>query len=242
MIAVTTNYLPVELVFNPRWWHLNYGISFDMDFFFNADKRIESERLIENTLYERYGEYGFGLKLDKPIPVAGSRHVAGGFIVPALFGCEVRFSEDAAPWVVPANMTDVQVKQLEVPDIVSSWPFKQLVHLMDKLEEDFGYVLGDFNTGGVLNVALDLRGQQLYIDFFEHPDLVHHLFRVITKTIVRVARYVHSRTGSTSVSENRMITHIDPGIFLHGNCSVMQISPLAYRNFLIPYEKSAHWE
>jgi uroporphyrinogen-III decarboxylase len=237
-MAMTTSLLPIGLVFNPRWWCLNYGISFDVDFFFNADIRIESERLMEKALYERYGEYGFGLELDKPIPVAGSRHIAGGFLVPALFGCEVRFSEDAAPWVVPANMTDEQVKQLKVPDIASSWPFKQLIQLLDKLEEKFGYVLGDFNTGGILNVALDLRGQQLYLDFYQQPDLVHRLFRVISETIVRIAQYVHSRTGSTSISVNRMISHFDTSIFLHGNCAVTQISPSTYENFLLPCEKS----
>lgn len=229
--------LPLDLIFNPRWWYINYDISFEADFFFNADIRVESEHLMEKALYDRYGEYGFGSKQYVHIPVAGSRHVAGGFLVSALFGCEVRFSSDAAPWILSANMTDMQVKRLKAPDIFRCWPLKQIIQLMDKLEERFGYILGDFNTGGVLNTALDLRGQQLYLDFYEQPDLVHHLFRVISETMVRVAQYIRSRTGSCSISVNRTITHVDPSIFLHGNCAVMQVSPLTYQKFLLPYER-----
>ena len=107
---------------------------------------------------------------------------------------------------------------------------------MDALEREFGYVVGDFDTDGILNTALHLRGQQLFMDFFENPDLVHHLFDVLAKTIVRVVKYVKSRTGTSAVATNRSILAVDPEIYLHSNCSVQMVSPKTFEEFLLPYE------
>jgi hypothetical protein len=87
-----------------------------------------------------------------------------------------------------------------------------------------------------LNTALQLRGQQLYLDMLEDEGLVEHLFGVIAETQIAVAEYVRARTGTASVAVNRSILNVDPRIYVHGNCSVQMISPALYRERLLPWE------
>jgi uroporphyrinogen-III decarboxylase len=87
-----------------------------------------------------------------------------------------------------------------------------------------------------LNSALLLRGQQLFVDFYEDPDLVHHLFSVLTETYLQVAAYLRRRTGSAAIATNRSILNVDASIYLHSNCPVQMISPAIYEKFLLPYE------
>jgi len=62
------------------------------------------------------------------------------------------------------------------------------------------------------------------------------LFDLIAELIIQVAGYVRQRTGTCSVSVNRMVYHVDPSLFLHANCTVQMISPDIYRQMLLPVE------
>jgi uroporphyrinogen-III decarboxylase len=67
--------------------------------------------------------------------------------------------------------------------------------------------------------------------------MVHYLFDVIARTIYLLASYVRGRTGTTSISLNRIVAGIDPALNLHSNCSVQMISKATYEEFLLPYER-----
>jgi len=186
------DHIPVEAIFMPNWWFRNYGISYDRAFYLDRETRIQNDVVMRQAMYERFG---LGEPRPEPRPIIGSMHVAGGFVLPALFGVEIRFAEDKAPWPVPSNLDRERILGLQVPDIEQTWPIDCLIADMDALEDDFGYVVGDFDTDGILNTALHLRGQQLFADFYQDPDLVNHLFNVLAKTYVIVASYLKSRTG-----------------------------------------------
>jgi hypothetical protein len=226
--------IPVGIVFNPNWWNQNYGIVFDETFYFDLPARIRKDVIMRRTLYERFG---IGDSDPKPRPIVGSMHVAGGFVLPALFGVEIRFAAGQAPWPLPANLGAAEVLALRAPDFRRTWPMRDWIADMDALDREFGCVLGDFDTDGILNTALQIRGQDLYTDMIENPKMAHHLFSVITETQAQVAEYVASRTGTSSVSTNRSILNVKPGIYLHSNCSVCMISPRLYREALLPHER-----
>ena len=42
----------------PEWWNRQDGIVFDADFYFHPLKRVESEQIMEEILYDRYGKCG----------------------------------------------------------------------------------------------------------------------------------------------------------------------------------------
>jgi uroporphyrinogen-III decarboxylase len=184
-----------------------------------------------------HGRFGLGEADPQPRPIVGSRHVAGGFVVPALLGVEIRFSGNQAPWNVPRNLSRDEALRLRVPDIASTWPINEWIALMDGLEKEYGRLIGDYNTGGLINTALELRGNDFFLDLLEDPELTDHLFAVIAETQVRVANYVRSRTGASSVSVNRGILHADPSIYLHASCSVQMISPSLYERAILPHER-----
>lgn len=167
--------LPVEIIFNPRWWNKNCNITFDRDFFFNPVRRVNDERKMRTYLYERFGDIGLGEKSSGEKPVIGPVHLAAGFIVSQLLGCEIRYNESDPPDVIAANMTDQEIMRLEAPDIYKVEPIRELINMMNELEDRYGYIEGDVDWSGVQNIALDLRGQQLFIDYFENHELVEHL-------------------------------------------------------------------
>lgn len=230
-------FLPVEIVFHPSWWHRHYGITFDEAFFFDPVKRVESERVMRAALHARFGDVGLGEANAAPRPVIGPVHLAAGFLPSVVLGCEIRYYADASPEVISANLTDAQVMALEVPDLETNPAFRKLIALMDTLEAQYGFVEGDVNWEGVQNVALNLRGQQLFIDYYENPALARRLLDVCARTIEAMVQYIRRRTGTTSVAVNRIVGAVEPRISLHSNCTVAMISARTYREYLLAYDQ-----
>jgi uroporphyrinogen-III decarboxylase len=225
--------IPVEVIFNPNWWFRHYGISFNRSFYLDKTTRILNDLVMRRGMFERFGLGGTD---PQPRPVIGSMYVAGGFILPALYVVEIRFAENEAPTPIPLDLSPEEIFALKAPEIERTWPMDVLITNMDDLEAEYGYVVGDLDTDGVLNTALQLRGMQLFTDFIKNPDLVQHLFSLIAETTLAVARIIKQRTGSCAISTNRSILNVDPQIYLHSNCSVQMISPATYEKFLFPYE------
>jgi len=225
--------IPVEVIFNPNWWNRNYCISFDKPFYFDKKQRIENDVLMRQALYERFG---MGEANPQPRPIIGSEHVAGGFVVPALLGVSIGFSPAEAPWPSALNLGREEIMALKVPKLESTWPMDTLIAQMDELEKEFGRVVGDLNTSGILNTALELRGHQVFMDMMEDPELIEHLFTVVAETQASVAEYVRSRTGTNSLSTNRSIVNFDPATYLASNCAVQMISPALYEKSLLRFE------
>jgi hypothetical protein len=192
---------------------------------------------MRRVLYQRYGELGLGEADPQPRPVIGSIYVAGGFVIPALLGAEIRFAPDAAPQPLPVHLKPEQIDGLEKPDFRQTWPMIELIAQMDILEAEWGYLTGDLNTDGLLNAAYHLYGADLFADFYNAPQRVQRLLEMIAGLIVDVSEYVRQRTGSCSIAVNRMVERINPYLFLHANCSVPMISPRSYRDIQLPIEQ-----
>lgn len=230
-------FIPIELVFNPNWWHQTAGIAFDKPFYFDPETRTRNDVIMRRVLHERFGELGMGEPDPQPRPIIGSQHVAGGFVIPALLGAKIQFGKDAAPQPLPMKMRVEQIEALQKPDFHTTWPMNVLIEQMDALEAKWGYLVGDMNTDGLLNAAYHLYGQQLFIDFYTAPERVRRLLAIIGELIVDVALYLRERTGACSIAVNRMVERVDPALFFHANCSVQMISPKSYREFHLEVEQ-----
>ena len=237
MSIVSKKKLPVDVIFHPSWWHGNYGIEFSENFFTDPEIRVKTEQKMDYLLYDRFEGLGFGHDGSVSRPVVGPIHIAAGYVISELLGCEVKFNTNASPDVIVGNLSDEDIMALRVPCFFSAEPTQKLIKMMDDLEKKYGLIEGDFNWSGILNIALDLRGQQLFLDFFEQTNLVRHLFDVISETIVSFVKYILGRTGTSSLSVNPSVRNFSPQINLHSNCSIVMISPKQYEEFLLPYEK-----
>ena len=101
--------LPVDIVLSPAWWYRHAGITFDEDFFFHPHKRVEAERKMEQILYERWGRFGLGQDRNQELPQVGAVHLAAGFLLSEILGCQVEYHPDAPPQVLPAGLDNLHL-------------------------------------------------------------------------------------------------------------------------------------
>ena len=223
------SHIPLGAGFYPDWWHQNYGISFDKKYYFDPETRIEARMEMDRRLYERFGDVGLGDPNPKPKPFI----TFGMVMLPAVFGCEAVFQKDALPWAMPLNLSEDEVRKLEVPDIFKAPPMSDMIQQIKYLKGKYGRVVGDINTTGVQNLALKIRGENFYIDYFENPELCHHLLKICTECIIRLFQFVYPITGSGAMDVTPMS---DPRIYVIPNCTIEQISLGTYEEFLLAYD------
>ncbi len=225
--------LPVDVVFHPSWWNRAAGISFDEDFFYHPAKRVESESLMEKVLYERFGDCGLGSRGGSDRPEIGAVHLAAGYIISEMLGCEVGYSEKAPPQVRCAHREGLAV-DLEEARASKAW--KRIDALAEALKTRHGHLSGDINWGGILNASLDLRGEELFFDMADRPDEVKSFFSGIASVINAFTRRIEAATGSSSISVNRNLVNLEAPVFLHSECSHTMISVADYEEYLLKYD------
>lgn len=231
---IDTSPLPADIVLHPSWWLENEGITFDEDFFYDPNKRVESEQHMEQALFERWGEYGLGSDRDKKIPLIGAVHLAAGFLVSEMLGCKVRYRENAAPQVLCADKRSLDI---DIHEAFNSRVFKKFHELREALKREFGYIRGDVNWAGVLNIALDLRGERIFTDMFDAPDEVNAFFSKIGALLEKFVAGIQKETGSSSISVNRNVRHIARPVFLSSECSHTMISTDHYEQYLLKFDR-----
>jgi len=233
--AFTNNaVLPVDVVLAPAWWFHNEGLTFEEDFFYDAVRRVEVERRMEKALYKRWGKFGLGEYRDKDMPVVGAVHLAAGYLLSEMLGCKVEYKQDAPPQVLCAKMDNLDIS---ADAAFESAAYKKFERLVESLKAKYGYLTGDVNWGGILNIALDLRGEDLFMDMFDKADEVQAFLGEIAKVIERFTQGLQKETGSTSISVNRNVGHLEPAVFLHSECSHTMISVEDYRKFLLTFDE-----
>ena len=225
--------IPVDIVLAPEWWTKNTGITFDRDFFFHPLKRVESEQHMEKELYERWGQYGLGKDKDSTRPEIGAVHLAAGFMLSEMLGCEVLYTENHPPAVIAAHQDKLEINNEAA---FQSRVYKKFLRLLESLKSKHGHLTGDVNWGGVLNIAMDLRGDAILTDMLLTPDLVKNYFTEISRVIERFNDTVEAATGTTSISVNRNVRHLEKPVYLHSECTHTMISCPDYEEFLMPID------
>jgi len=137
---------------------------------------------------------------------------------------------------MPLNLNREAILTLRAPDLTRTWPMNVLIEQMDALESRFGYVTGDLNTGGLFNNALEVRGNDLFMDLREDVELADHLLSIVAETVIDLNATLRQRTGTTSIAVNRSVLSVDPAIHLTSNCSVSMIAPKLYEARILPHE------
>lgn len=217
----SAKYIPVGVSFHDSWWYQGYGLAQGEEFYRNPDLRVEIRTRMQRLLYEHFGDLGMG----SPDPQPDTWVDMGIVVVPALFGCQVAFRDDSPPWALPLNLSDEEVERLEVPTIQDRWPVTMMLEQAEYLRKKYGRAGIGINWQGALNVALKLRGEQLFVDFYEKPALAHRLLDVVAKTLVEVIRFANRTEGG-----------FPPDLYVTSNCSVAMISNRTYEEFVLPYD------
>ncbi len=223
-------HIPLGVGFYPDWMHQNIGVSFGREYYYDPDYRVEAQARIQRGLYERFGDVGLGQAEPAPRPLI----TFGMVMLPAVFGCEIIYKDDALPWAMPLNLSKEECDRLARPDLTNVSPMKEILGQIDHFQAKYGRVVGDINTTGVQNLALKLRGDELYIDYFEDSEFAHRLLRFCTECIIDLWQMVYPITGTGAVDVTPMC---DPTIYCVPNCTVEQISGETYEEFGLPYDR-----
>lgn len=215
--------------FYPDWFFKHYGISFGREYYFDPETRVQTRMEIDRRLNERFGDVGLGDPNPKPKPLI----TFGMVMLPAIFGCEIVFEDNALPWAMPLNLPEKDIMDLEVPNIPNVYPMTEIIKQIDFLKDKYGKVVGDINVTGVQNLALKIRGDQLYYDYYENPELCHHLLKICTESIIQLFKFIYKITGTGAMDVTPMC---DPRLFVVPNCTVEQVSLKAYEEFILDYD------
>ena len=154
----------------------------------------------------------------------------GSDVIPKVFGFPLLYKEDMWP-EISKNKERLSVKEIEKLDIdkiLLSPLVEEIFHQMDIIESEWGKIHGYLNWQGVLNNAFNLRGEKIFTDFYDKPDLVHHFLSIITDVTIRLSQKVQKRQRKSGFYINH---------FCVSNCTVNMVSPKIYREFLLPYDK-----
>lgn len=227
----------VDITFHPSWWHRHTGVEFDEKFWFDADYRTDADMVMRRKLYEYFGDFGIGEKNPQPRPILFSDLLACGFLHSQILGCEVLFQPDNAPQVLPAKFNEEQIRSLETPDLDHDPIWQKVQRQIDGYLTKFGYVESAINLMGIQNIALDLWGDDLFLDYYdEESDLYPHLLEVITQLSLDIGKRLYAVSPVISGGVTSIVKQTCPGVYLTSNCSVTMLSNVLYCEKLLPYD------
>ena len=226
----------VDVTFHPSWWNRHAGIEFDEKFFFDPVYRMDADVKMRRKLFEYFGQYGIGEENPQPRPILFSDLLACGFLYSQLLGCEVEFSKADAPRVVPANFTEEDVRALKCPDLDSHPLWQKVQSQIDFFMKEFGTVESAINLMGIQNIALDLRGEELFIDYYDEPEMAGQFLSLITDLSIDIGRRLYAVSPVVSGGVTSIIKQVAPSVYLTSNCSVTMLSDAQYREHLLPHD------
>ena len=215
--------MSVIIDFSYSWWNSQYGFRFNKEIYQNADKRVAQIKSMYEKLCRRFLWYSSYM----PAPPSFMVEPYGHRFIPALFGCEIAYGDDVAPWAENNILTPDEIMAMPMwtmEDFLQD-PHRQVVHeQVTYARKKHGWCTARQNLGGVMNAAIYLRGMDLFEDFYERPELVHKLMSLIANKMELAYEYGTQMDGAAA----------DTGV---GNCSVCMVSPKIYDEFVYPYDR-----
>ncbi|HOJ32420.1 MAG TPA: uroporphyrinogen decarboxylase family protein [Candidatus Hydrogenedentes bacterium] len=223
----TESEMRVEFGFTPRWFHKHCGIDFGEKWHTDPEYRYATVICMRKELNRRFPQLRLGgpNPEEQPATIDG---VFGALTVSMLFGVSAQFFPDNWPVARHEYLDDQAAARLGVPDLSSSPVFANIMDQIDWIEREFGRVTGYLNWQGVLNNAQRLRGEAIFLDIMTNPNLAHHVFEVVTLTMIEGMKLVYRRQAATGF----IVRHASVS-----NCLVNMISGEQYREFIMPYDK-----
>jgi hypothetical protein len=197
---------------------------------FHKDPRVRYQTLerMKADLVRRFPSVSYWASSRKE-DLATLSGVYGAYLVPHVFGFPLLYAADRWPALEPGRRLSVrEIECLDADAVLGSTAVEELFGQIALIEQEWGTVHGYLNWQGVLNNALHLRGQEIFLDMFDKPQLVRHLFSVITEVMIRLARRVQARQRVSGFAIDQLSL---------SNCVMNMISPQAYEQFVYPFDR-----
>ncbi len=221
--------LRVSMGFTPRWYHDRLGIDFDQKWHLDPEYRYASMVNMKELLHAKFPtipyftpRYTNGIE-----PTCATiSSVYGILLIPMLYGAQPLYTVDGWPDAKPI-FSFQDLKELPEIDLESSTVFQQLLSQMDFIANRWGAIHGYLNYQGILNIAVKLRGSELFIDMLEEPETIKNFFSHISRTIEMVSKNVQKKQRASGFSVD---------LLSMSNCTVSMISSSQYEEFILPFD------
>ena len=145
--------------------------------------------------------------------------------LPAVLGCEVIYADDRYPECMPLD--DEQISRLQVPDdITQAYPMREIIDQAKFVSNNRGQELKPaWCTMGVQNIAVLVRGSELFADYYGDPELALTVLNAAERLISMSFDYFHA-------------TGISMGFICNQNCTVPLSGPMVYQKYLLGYDQA----
>ena len=148
----------------------------------------------------------------------------------AFWGCRIVFVPDQAPSAEVLPDARARMETLEVPDLGTSPVIQRAMAEARLLRERYGCCSGDFNSGGPLNNAVSVFGEEMLIVCETAPRLAQRALRKMGEALLAVYETVTCPINGVDPSLPRTWGGL-------ANCPVGMISPKTYREVVFPIDR-----
>ena len=224
----TESRMRVSLGFEPGWFCRRAAVDFSEPWHTDPIYRYKSLKKMKAELTKRFPQVPYW-NLAYKDDLATLSGCFGIYCIPRLFGFRLRFAPDRWSQLEPGRHLSVEeMEQLTVEKILAGSFVEELFQQMDIIESRWGKIHGYLHVQGVLNNAFHMRGQNIFLDMLERPELVHHFFGIICHVMIELTQMVQAKQRQSGFYINLLSV---------SNCTVNMISPKMCREFVIPYDK-----
>ncbi|MCE5309508.1 MAG: hypothetical protein LLG20_17840 [Acidobacteriales bacterium] len=210
--------------FEPRWYHVRCGVDFTERWHTDPEYRRQTLVAMRGELrraFPRFEQWGRPEAQDTET-IAGCYGVC---VIPALFGIPLRYYADRWPDLEPGHhLSEDCIERLDARQLLAGPFVEKLLAQVDAIAARCGTVYGDLNWQGVLNLGFHLRGQQIFLDMADRPELAERLFTTITDVIIGLAHMAQERQRRSGFPIDYMCV---------SNCAVNMVSPAVYGRMLL---------
>jgi hypothetical protein len=228
----TEGYLRVSIGFTPRWYRARLGIDFSEAWHEDPAYRAESLLAMKRLLHGCFPTVPYF----RPVMDDGLERscwtlsgVNGIMTIPRLYGIEIRYSSDG--W--PDARDGMHLPREEIPvdrpfDLDRHPVLTDLERQIGIIRDRAGPVHGYLNYQGLLNVALKVRGNDIFLDLLDDPDWVRRFLRHIAETISAVSWRIQAMQRASGFAVD---------LLSMSNCVMNLISPGQYEEFVLPLDR-----
>ena len=224
----TESPMRVSLGFEPAWYCRRCEVDFSERWHTDPVYRYESLKKMKAELTKRFPMVSYWDNTNEE-DLATISGCYGIHVIPAVFGFSLRYTADRWPLLEPGrHLSDGELERLVVKALLEGPFFEALFDQMDIIASHWGRIHGYLHFQGVLNNAFHMRGQDIFLDMIERPDLAHHFFSIISDVMIELAHKVQARQRQSGFPIDFLTV---------SNCTINMISPEMYREFVFPYDK-----
>ncbi len=228
----TEGFLRVSLGFTPRWFRDRLGIDFSEPWHADPAYRADSLFAMKRCLHEcfptvRYFHPVMDGNLDRTCWTLSG--VNGIMTIPRLYGIEPRYAADG--W--PDARDGMHIPRQEIPidrpiDLDRHPVLLDLYRQIDVIRERSGPVHGYLNYQGLLNVALKVRGDDIFLDLLDDPDWARRFLRHIAETTAAVSSRIQAMQRASGFPVD---------LLSMSNCVMNMVSPRLYEELVLPLDR-----